>query len=83
MFFYDEPIAFTRESWRGRIRACRGIGATLSDEQVARFDADHRQLLERTTSKSFTILHRIDCHVFEPLALPSPRSTGEKVSELA
>ena len=26
MFWYDEPIPFTRESWRGRFRACRGTG---------------------------------------------------------
>jgi len=66
MFFYDEPIAFTRSSWRGRIRACRGIGATLSREEVQRFDAEHAQLLEQSVPESFSLLHRIDCHVFEP-----------------
>jgi cyclopropane fatty-acyl-phospholipid synthase-like methyltransferase len=66
VLFYDEPILFTRESWRGRIRACRGIGATLSDEEVRNFDAEHQRLLEQTTAETFTILHRIDCHMFEP-----------------
>ena len=67
MFFYDEPVEFTRESWRGRIRACRGIGATLPPEEVERFDRHHDQLLRETAPETFTILHRIDCHVFEPL----------------
>jgi SAM-dependent methyltransferase len=65
MFWYDEAIAFTREAWRGRIRACRGIGATLCDEQVAAFDAEHDALLARIAGETFTVLHRIDAHVFD------------------
>ena len=30
-FSFDVEVPYTREAWRGRIRACRGIGATLSD----------------------------------------------------
>lgn len=65
MFYYDEPIAFTRQTWRGRIRACRGIGATLPAEEVARFDAAHDDLLREIAADSFTVLHRIDAHIFE------------------
>jgi SAM-dependent methyltransferase len=70
MFHYDEPIPFTRETWRGRIRACRGVGAALSAEEVERFDRAHAQLLEQTVPERFTILHRIDCHIFEPVEVP-------------
>lgn len=63
MFWYDEAIPFTRESWRGRIRACRGVGASLTPEQVAAFDADHARLLEATVPDELTVLHRIDAHV--------------------
>jgi hypothetical protein len=36
-FVYDEAIPFTRETWRGRMRACRGVGAGLApDEALAR-----------------------------------------------
>lgn len=62
-FVFDARLPFTRERWRGRIRACRGVGATLSAEEVAAFDAAHAKLLERTTPPEFTILHRIDCFV--------------------
>lgn len=63
---YDEPLPFTRESWRGRIRACRGVGATLSDDEVRAFDEEHAALLDRIAPEEFTILHRIDAHVMRP-----------------
>jgi SAM-dependent methyltransferase len=65
MFYFDEPIPFTHESWRGRIRACRGIGASLSPEEVAAFDAAHAALLAEIAPDPFTVLHRIDAHVFQ------------------
>ena len=54
---FDLRIPFTRESWAGRIRACRGIGASLSAEAAARFDREHRQLLARIAPERFTVLH--------------------------
>jgi SAM-dependent methyltransferase len=64
LLIYDEPIAFTRESWRGRMRALRGIGASLPAEQVEAFDAEHARLLDDVAPLRFEILHRIDLHVF-------------------
>ncbi len=63
-FVYDEAIAFTRESWRGRMRALRGVGASLDPDEIRRFDERHAQLLEASTEESFEILHRIDAWVF-------------------
>ncbi len=60
----DEAIPFTRESWRGRIRACRGVGAALSPETIAAFDAEHKKLLDRVAPDTFTVLHQIAVHVF-------------------
>lgn len=65
-FVFDVRLPFTRQRWRGRIRACRGVGAALSEAEVAAFDAAHADLLERTTPPEFTILHRIDCIVLCP-----------------
>jgi SAM-dependent methyltransferase len=67
MFWFDEAVPFTRESWRGRIRACRGIGASLSDAEVKAFDAAHDELLGRIAPERFSVLHRIDAHLLEPL----------------
>lgn len=66
-FFYDEPIEFTREEWRGRIRACRGIGAALNPDQVTEFDIEHDEMLRGIAGDKFTILHRIDAHIMSPL----------------
>ncbi len=63
-FVYDEAIPFTRESWRGRMRALRGIGASLPDDDVSRFDREHHELLRQIAPERFTIVHRIDAHVF-------------------
>jgi hypothetical protein len=67
MFTYDVPMPFTAASWRGRIRACRAIGPTLTPQQVERFDAEHAELLARLAGDRFTVLHRIDAHFLWPL----------------
>lgn len=54
---FDLRVPFTRESWNGRIKACRGIGASLTEEQVQRFEAEHLALLERSAPQTFEILH--------------------------
>ena len=61
---YDEAIWFTREEWRGRMRALRGIGASLAPEDVEAFDRDHEALLARIAPERFPLMHRIDAHIF-------------------
>lgn len=65
-FVYDEQIPFTRESWRGRMRALRGIAASLSEEEVAAFDSEHEELLRGLAPDQFTIWHRIHAQIFRP-----------------
>lgn len=60
---YDEMISFTRESWRGRIRASRGIGASLAPDQIKSFDGELEALLKKITNETFAVKHRIDIHV--------------------
>ncbi|MCL1790727.1 MAG: class I SAM-dependent methyltransferase [Peptococcaceae bacterium] len=39
---FDFNVPFTRESWHGRIKTCRGIGASpLSQEAIAAFEEEH------------------------------------------
>ena len=54
---YDLMVPFTKESWHGRMRACRGVGASLSDEELAAWDKEHRELLERIAPERFEVLH--------------------------
>jgi len=60
----EASIPFTRETWRGRIRACRGIGASLATEAVAQFDAEHQRLLETIAPEEFTVRHQLALHVY-------------------
>ena len=65
-FLYQEPMPFTRESWRGRIRACRGVGASMTPEQVEVFDREHASLLACTVPEEFSVLHWIHAHILVP-----------------
>jgi SAM-dependent methyltransferase len=59
-FSYDVDQPYSHESWRGRVRASAGIGASLSPEQVARFDAEHAAMLtERFPDDPLSVLHRV------------------------
>ena len=54
---YDLNVHFTRESWNGRIKACRGIGASLSEEKILSWEKEHKKLLESIAPEEFDILH--------------------------
>ncbi len=54
---YDLKVPFTKESWHGRMQACRGVGASLSEEELARWDAEHRELLNHIAPEQFEVLH--------------------------
>ncbi|MEM9243041.1 MAG: class I SAM-dependent methyltransferase [Pseudomonadota bacterium] len=62
-FYYDQAIEFSRASWRGRIRASRGIAASLTAEAVKKFDAELDQLLSEIAPETFAVLHRLDAHI--------------------
>jgi len=54
---YDLKVPFTRESWHGRIKACRGVGAsTLSQKEIEQFESEHLQMLN-IMPETFEILH--------------------------
>ncbi len=54
---YDVMIPFTRESWHGRMKACRGVGASLSGEELKKWEGEHIALLERIAPAEFEVLH--------------------------
>ena len=43
------------------------VSIRLAPDQVRRFDEEHARLLERVAPEEFTILHRIDAHILEPI----------------
>ena len=52
---YRVDIPFTRESWHGRMRACRGVGASLSPEELASWESEHLKLLETAAPERFSV----------------------------
>ena len=56
---YAEQIPFTRETWHGRMKACRGVGAALSGTALEHWEQEHKALLNQTVAENFSILHYI------------------------
>lgn len=54
---YQLNVHFTRESWNGRMKACRGVGASLSEQDIALWEKEHMNLLSEIASDEFDILH--------------------------
>ena len=54
---YDLKVPFTRETWHGRMKACRGIGASsLSAKEIAAWEKEHLAYLA-TQPEAFDVLH--------------------------
>lgn len=54
---YDVEVPFTRETWHGRMKACRGVGASLSPEEIAKWEKEHEKLLQETAPEEFMVKH--------------------------
>ncbi len=55
--FHHLDALYTRDAWRGRVRASAGIGASLNDQQIQEFDRELANALNKLDST-------------DPLALP-------------
>lgn len=64
-YSYVEGLTFTREAWRGRIRATKWIGAALDNKTVISFDQQHEIALKKITDETFTIPHQITFHLVD------------------
>lgn len=53
---YDVDVLFNRNTWNGRMKACRGIDASLSPEKIAEFEKEHMKYLS-TVPEEFVIPH--------------------------
>lgn len=64
-FLLDAP--FTREGWNGRMKSCRGIGASLPPEQIAAWEREHMEMLKKYAPESFTVKHFAAIAIMEKL----------------
>lgn len=54
---YPLRVPFTRETWNGRLKACRGIGASLTEDEITSWEHEHLQLLAKIAPEEFDISH--------------------------
>ena len=54
---FEILLPFTRGSWHGRMKACRGVGASLSEEELNRWESEHKKMLDETAPEQFKVLH--------------------------
>ena len=52
-------VPFTREGWHGRMRACRGVGASMTEETLALWNEEHMAMLEANAPETFPVKHYI------------------------
>ena len=50
-------VHFSRDSWNGRMKACRGVGASLSKEELQAWESEHLKMLSETAPEEFDIKH--------------------------
>ena len=54
---YHVMVPFTKETWHGRMKACRGVGASLNAEELKNWEEEHLALLDRIAPEQFEVLH--------------------------
>ena len=50
-------VPFTRAGWHGRMRACRGVGASMTTEELAMWDKEHEKMLAECAPERFMVKH--------------------------
>lgn len=50
-------VRFSRESWNGRMKACRGVGASLTPDEIASWEREHMAMLIENAPEEFDVLH--------------------------
>lgn len=63
---YDTVLEFSKEAWLGRIKSCRGVGASLSAEKIAEFESEYRELLQKY-SEPLRLKHQIHFEIYKAL----------------
>jgi len=58
-FSFVENVPFSHAAWRGRIRTCNGVGSSLADDEVERFDKELAALLTDKYPPIIEVPHRV------------------------
>lgn len=56
---YPVKVRFSRDGWHGRMKTCRGIGATLADADLRKWEQEHLRMLGEIAPGEFEVLHYV------------------------
>lgn len=60
---YNTKLQFSKDAWIGRIKSCRGIGASLSDTKIAEFEKEYSSLLDKY-EEPLKLKHQIHIEIY-------------------
>lgn len=60
---YKTILEFSKKTWIGRIKSCRGVGASLSDEEIAEFEKEYSGLLAKY-EEPLKLKHEIHIEIY-------------------
>lgn len=72
LFSYDVDVAYSKEAWRGRVRASSNVTPSLSPDEVSRFDTDLAALLDELSAGEGEL--RVPHRVFGVIARKDARA---------
>lgn len=58
---YNATLTFTKETWIERVKTCRGIGASLPEQDVQAFEEEYRM---RLTGEILQLKHQIHIEIY-------------------
>ena len=62
---YDVGLEFSKEEWIGRIKSCRGVGASLSKERITEVENEYRKRLEKYDTDLLKLKHQIHIEIYK------------------
>ena len=60
---YNAALSFTKEAWLGRVKTCRGVGASLPNDKIAEFESEYREVLKKYP-ESLQLMHQIHIEIY-------------------
>ncbi|MCR4939508.1 MAG: class I SAM-dependent methyltransferase [Treponemataceae bacterium] len=63
---YYADVEFSPEKWHGRVKSCRGMGASMPPEKIARWEKEHLAILKKYMPTTMNIPHFIQCTALRP-----------------
>ena len=61
---YDVTLNFTKEQWLGRVKSCRGVGASLSPQKLKEFEEEYKSILDKYSNDILKLKHQIHIEIY-------------------